>query len=159
MAVPTDDDQSEALRRLLTGMRNGDAPFELIAAVTDLHIRRNTFPGEVFLQLGADALALAGINSSHKVNHENLLATHLGEIPFKGKDRERVHYALMSTFAVHGGLEVDLLEEVHYWVEDYWRYALFATVAVLRICADLTSTPIAEIATALATQHNVNLDE
>ncbi len=159
MAVPTDDDQAEAIRRLLLGIRDGDNPFELIAAVADLHIRRNTFPGEVFLQLGAEALALAGIDHRHKIDHEHLLATHLPEVPVKGKDRKRVHYALMTTFAVHGGLEVDLLEEVTYWIEEYWRYALFAAVAVLRICADHTNTPIAELADALAEKHNVSLDE
>ena len=114
MDVPTDDDQSEALRRLLIGISNGDDAFDLTAAVADLHIRRNTFPGEVFMQLGADALALAGFDRNHKLDHENLLATHLPEVSFKGKDRKRVHYALLSTFAVHGGLEVDLLEEVTY---------------------------------------------
>jgi len=158
MAVPTDDDQTEALRRLLVGVRDGDDPFELTAAIADLHISRNTFPGEVFLQLGAEALALAGIDHRHKINHENLLATHFSEVPFKGKDRKRVHYALMSTFAVHGGLEVDLLEEVTYWIEEYWRYALFAAVAVLRICADHMNTPIAELASQLAAERNVNLD-
>jgi hypothetical protein len=111
------------------------------------------------MHLGADALAFAAIDRSHKIDHENFFGTRLPEVALKGKDRKRAHYALMSTFAVHGGLDVDLLEEVHSWVEEYWRSALFAAVAVLRACADLTNTPIAEVAADLARQHHISLSE
>ncbi len=47
-----------------------------------------------------------------------------------------VQYAVHTPFALHGRLEPDLLDEVTYWIEQYWQYALFAAVAIVRECAE-----------------------
>jgi hypothetical protein len=51
---PSEDGRIEAIRRLLSGLANGDDAHELAAAVSDLHPKNNTFPGEVFMGLAAD---------------------------------------------------------------------------------------------------------
>src|ERR1700691_4878342 len=53
---PTPEDAAAARRILLDGMaREGEVP-ELVAGLAPLHPRDDTFPGEVFLQIAADAL-------------------------------------------------------------------------------------------------------
>lgn len=58
MKRPTDEDGVEASRRFLVGLVGGDDANQLSAAIADSHARNNTFPGEVFLELAADALDL-----------------------------------------------------------------------------------------------------
>ncbi|HEY5987502.1 MAG TPA: hypothetical protein VIV12_14180 [Streptosporangiaceae bacterium] len=53
---PTDQDGAEAIRRLLSGLVRGDDVFDIAAAIEELRPRHNTFPGEVFMRLSADAL-------------------------------------------------------------------------------------------------------
>ena len=60
---PTDQDGAEAVRRLLSGLARGDDVFDLAAAIEELHPRHNTFPGEVFMRLSADALEVAGVRA------------------------------------------------------------------------------------------------
>ena len=60
MSRPTDDDRIEALRRFLVGLARGDDANQLSAEIADLHVRHDTFPGEVFMELSADALDAAG---------------------------------------------------------------------------------------------------
>ena len=59
MSRPTDDDRIEALRRFLAGLDRGDDANQLSADIADLHVQDNSFPGEVFMELAADALEAA----------------------------------------------------------------------------------------------------
>jgi hypothetical protein len=61
---PTDQDRAEAIRRLVSGLARGDDVSQLAAAVEDLHPRNNTFPGEAFMYLSADALDLAALSAN-----------------------------------------------------------------------------------------------
>ncbi len=49
-----------ARRVLLDGLARDADIFELVSELTPLHPRNNTFPGEVFLHLAADALNWSG---------------------------------------------------------------------------------------------------
>ncbi len=66
-------------------------------------------------------------------------------------ENRRIQYAILVAFAVHGGLEPDLLDEVTYWIEQYWSYALFAAVAIVRECADRSGIPLDTFVADLAT--------
>lgn len=94
------------------------------------------------MELSVDALDAAGIEQENRFAYRDLLSTHLPEIEFRGKEHRRIQYAVLSAFAVRGGLEPDLLDEVTYWIEQYWQYALFAAVAIVRACADRSGTPL-----------------
>ena len=76
---PTDQDRAEAIRRLLFGLARGDDVFGLAAAIEELHLRHNTFPGEVFLRLVADALDVASVDCDDPVPYEGLREKYLGE--------------------------------------------------------------------------------
>jgi hypothetical protein len=63
-----------------------------------------------------------------------------------------------SGASLRGGLDPDLLDEVIWWnSDDYWRYALFAVVAVIRAGAQLQGVPVARIVEQLAERHDLEL--
>lgn len=157
MTRPTDDDCIEALRRFLIGLARGDDANQLAADMADLHLRQNTFPGEMFLELSADALETAAVERETGVAYQDLLSTHLPEVEFRGKEHRRIQYAVLTAFAVHGGLEPDLLDEVTYWIEQYWQYALFAAVAIVRACAEHSGTALETFAADLAVRHTIDI--
>ena len=157
MGRPTDDDRVEALRRFLVGLGRGDDANQLVADIADLHMQHNTFPGEVFLELAADALAVAGVGREPGVVYRELLSTHLPEVAFRGKEHRRIQYAVLTAYAVHGGLEPDLLDEVTYWIEQYWTYALYAAVAIVRASAASADIPLDSMITDLATKNAIDI--
>jgi len=130
---------------------------QLVAEIADLHVRHNTFPGEVFMELAADALRTAGVQRAPGIAYRELLSKHLGEVEFRGKEHRRIQYAILTAFAVHGGLEPDLLDEVTYWIEQYWQYALLAAVAIIRQCAEHSGTPLPQFASDLAAASGINI--
>ena len=150
MAKPTEEDRIEATRRLLAGLAGGADANQLVVEITDLHVRHNTFPGEVFMKLAADALRTAGVQRAPGLAYRDLLSKHLSEVEFRGKEHRRIQYAILTAFAVHGGLEPDLLDEVTYWIEQYWQYALLAAVAIIRQCAERSGTPLPQFVSDLA---------
>ena len=155
---PTEEDRDEALRRVLSGLLAGDDVFELAASVADLHPEYNTFPGEVFMDLAADALEIADATRNDPVPYEGLREIYLPECEFRGRDNRRIQYAILTSAAVRGGLEPDLLDEVTWWrADDYWRYALFAAVALIRAGAERRSVTIAQMAEQLADRSGVTL--
>ena len=57
---PAPEDTVTARRVLLDGLARDADIFELVSELAPLHPRDNTFPGEVFLHLAADALDWCG---------------------------------------------------------------------------------------------------
>ncbi len=157
MAKPTEEDRIESTRRLLAGLVRGVDANQLVVEIADLHVRHDTFPGEVFMQLAADALRTAGVQRAPGIAYRDLLTKHLGEVEFRGKEHRRVQYAILTAFAVHGGLEPDLLDEVTYWIERYWQYALLAAVAIIRQCAEHSGTPLPQFVSDLAAASGIDI--
>ena len=156
---PTEDDRDEALRRLLSGLAAGDDVFELAASVADLHPRHNTFPGEVFMGLAADSLETAGATRNDPIPYEGLRETYLSECEFRGKNNRNIQYAILTSASMRGGLEPDLLDEVAWWhADDYWMYALYAAVALIRAGAERQGITIAQMVEQLADRSGVTLD-
>ena len=158
MSRPTDDDRIEALRRFFAGLNRGDDANQLSADIADLHVQHSTFPGEVFMELAADALESARAQRENPLAYRELLSQHLPEVAFRGKEHRRIQYAVLSAYAVHGGLEPDLLDEVTYWIEQYWQYAMFTAVAIVRACADRSDSPLETFVADLAARHGITID-
>ena len=157
MGVPSDDDRVEVLSRFLSGLIRCSDANQLVADIDELHLRNNTFPGEVLMELAADALDLAEFDREHRIEYRTLLTKHLPEVEFRGKEHRRIQYTLVTAFAVQGGLEPDLLDEVTYWIEQYWQYALFAAVAIVRASAERSGVPVEELTAGLATRHGIDI--
>ena len=143
---------------MLSGLAAGDDVFELTASVADLHQKYNTFPGEVFMDLAADALEIAGATRNDPISYEGLLEAYLPECEFWGKNNRKMLYAILTSASVRGGVEPDLLDEAGWWrADDYWQYALFAAVALIRVGAERQSLTIAQVAEQLADRTGVTL--
>ncbi len=143
MRVVTEEDRLEALRRLLAGLVAGVDVFDLSAAVFDLHPKNNTFPGEVFMRLGAETLEIARITREDPLPYEGLRETYLAECAFRGRDNRKIQFAILCCAASRGGLKPDLLDEVVWWqTDDFWAYALAAATALIRACAERVGEPV-----------------
>lgn len=157
-APVSDEDFVEARRRFLVGLANGRDAHEIVSAVFDLHPKNNTFPGEVFLELAADALAGAVEVGLGPVDYEGLLERFLPECEFRGKDIEKIRTAVLLSAARAGGLQPDLFDDVAYWAtDDYWRYALLAAVALVRSVADAQSVDVQAVVRDLASRHGISI--
>jgi hypothetical protein len=68
-------------------------------------------------------LAMAAALDSRTVRHVPAART-------SSRPRSPTYTCTTRPFTVRGGLEPDLLDEVTYWIEQYWQYALFLTSAL-----------------------------
>jgi hypothetical protein len=59
--------------------------------------------------------------------------------------------AVPAAAALHGGVEVDLPDEVVWWqTDDFWRYAACAAIAYVRIAADRAGVAVSVVCRSLA---------
>jgi hypothetical protein len=144
------DEVTTVRRILLDGLAHDRDIFEIAAELTPLHPRNNTFPGEVFLQVAADALDWAEASRADPVSLDEFRERFLAERPFRGRDRGKLRFAILAAAAVRGGTEPDLLDEVAWWqTDDFWQYALYAAVAFIRAVADRAGVPASEVSREL----------
>jgi hypothetical protein len=140
---PTPEDTVTAHRVLLDGLARDADIFELVSELAPLHRRDNTFPGEVFIRVAADALDWCGASRADPLPLEGLRERFLPECTFRGRENTKFQYAVLAAAAPHGGTEPDLLDEVAWWqADDFWRYALFAAVACIRAAASRAGVPV-----------------
>ena len=156
---PTSEDARQAVDLLLGAIGTGADIFDALEDIRPLHPKNNTFPGEVFMRLAADALDEAGVSRARPIPDEGLVDRYLPECRFRGRDNRKVRYALLTVAATHGGVAVELLDEVAYWeTDDYWSYAGFAAVAWIRAVSDQRNIPLAELCQKLRARHSRGLD-
>ena len=140
---PTLEDTVTAHQTLLDGLARDADIFQLLSELAPLHPRDNTFPGEVFLDLAADALDWCGASRAAPLPLEGLRERFLPECTFRCRENTKLRYALLAAAALHGGAEPDLLDEVAWWqTDDFWKYALFAVVPYIRAAASRTGVPV-----------------
>jgi hypothetical protein len=140
---PTAEDAVTARRALLDGLARDADIFEVLSGLAPLHPRNDTFPGEVFLRLAADALEWCGASRAEPLPLEGLRERFLPECAFRGRQNAKLRYAVLAAAGVHGGTEPDLLDEVASWqTDDFWQYALYAAVAYVRAAASRAGVPV-----------------
>lgn len=148
---PTAEDAVTARRILLDGLTRGADIFDLAGELAPLHPRNNTFPGEVFLHLAADALDWCGASRTDPLSLEGIRVSFLPECTFRSRQNSKLQYAVLAAAALHGGTEPDLLDEIARWqTDDFWRYALFVTVAYIPAAASRADAPVPQICQELA---------
>ena len=148
---PAPEDTATARQTLLDGLARDVGIFELVSELAPLHPRDNTFPGEVFLRLAADALDWCGASRAGPLPLEGLRERFLPECTFRGRQNKKLQYAVLAAAALHGGTEPDLLDEVAWWqADDFWQYALFAAVAYIRAAASRAGVPVRQACQDLA---------
>jgi hypothetical protein len=148
---PAPEDAATARQTLLDGLARDADIAELLTELAPLHPRDNTFPGEVFLHLAADALDWCGASRADPLPLEGLRERFLPGRTFHGRQNKKLQYAVLAAAALHGGTEPDLLEEVAWWqADDFWQYALFAAVAYIRAAASRADAPVHQACQDLA---------
>jgi hypothetical protein len=156
---PTAEDRSQAIRIALHGIANGVDLADLARQLERLHPKNDTFPGEVFLELAADALEEDRISRDQPVDYEGIRERYLPERQFRGRtEQHRSHYALRAVAMIRSGVTPDLLEEVGWWdINDLWVWSLYALLIYVRVAAERTGEPVAVICQRLAGRHGVEL--
>jgi hypothetical protein len=140
---PTHEDAIAARRALLDGLTHETDMSEVLSEMEPLHPRNDTFPGEVFLRLAADALEWCGASRAEPLSLEGLRERYLPECVFRGRQNAKLQYAVLAAAAVHGGTEPDLLDEVAWWQsDDFWQYAMYAAAAYIRAAASRAGVPV-----------------
>jgi hypothetical protein len=148
---PTPQDAVTARRVLLDGMARDARVSELAGELASLHPRYNTFPGEVLLQVAADALAWCGASRADPLALEGMAERFLPECAFRGQQGKKLQFAVLAAAALHGGAEPDLLDEVAWWqADDFWQYALYAAVAYIRAAASRAGVAVGQVCQELA---------
>jgi hypothetical protein len=134
----------------LTALESGADVLDALDAIGPLHPKDNTFPGEIFIRLGADALLEGRVEQGNPIAQEGIVSRYLPECDFRGRHNQKFRFALLAAAATRAGVEVDLLDEVAYWgSDDFWRYAGFAAIAWIRAVADQRSIPLVELCARL----------
>jgi hypothetical protein len=130
-------------RAPLDGLARDADIFEVLSGLAQLHPRNDTFPGEVFLHLAAEALEWCGASRAEPLPLEGLRERFLPEASFRGRQNAKFQYAVLAAAGVHGGTEPDLLDEVASWqADDFWQYAMYAAVAYIRAAANRAGLPV-----------------
>ncbi len=149
----------EAKRLLLSWLASGGGDFgSLQRTAFELHVEHNTFPGDEFTRVALQALEMAKVDHNGPIAYETLLADHLPEVELRGKENRKIRFTVMSVASLRGGLDPDVLDEVIYWNDDFWLYALWASIALIRASAAKAGISVADLARRLADQLHLVLD-
>jgi hypothetical protein len=106
---PVPEDTVTARQTLLDRLARDADILELLSELAPLHPRDNTFPGEVFLHVAADALDWCRASRADPLPLEGLRERFLPECTFRGRQNTKLQYAVLAAAALYGGTEPDLL--------------------------------------------------
>jgi hypothetical protein len=159
VARPSDEDRRVAIQVALSGLADGHDLSDIASRIGPLHPEHNTFPAEVFLELAADAIEIAGASRDHPIEMEDLVKRFLPDRRSRSKThRFKLDYALRAAAMIRAGIEPDLLEDAAFWrADDLWVWALEALHVYVRAAADRTGLSTVEICSQLATRSGVAL--
>ena len=70
-----------------------------------LHPHNNTFPGEVFLDVAADALDWCGASRADPLALDGMRDRFLAECAFRGQQNKKLQFAVLTAAALGGGAD------------------------------------------------------
>jgi hypothetical protein len=157
---PSEADIGHAARPGLVGLTTDQDLDEIVGRLGDIHLRNNTFPAEVLLELAAEAIAESGASPTEPIEYEGIRDRYLPEYSFRGKSQQhKSHYALMAAAMIRAGVYPDLLDEAYGWgIEDMWEYAFYALVIYARIAAERSGRSSEVVAAAIADRRGMAED-
>jgi hypothetical protein len=156
---PTTGDRATAIGVALSGIAGGLELGEIAARLEPLHPRNNIFPGEVLLELAADAIEESGASREQPLEFEGIRKRHLPEDRAHTRaQHHKAEYALRAAAMVRAGVDPGLLDEVGWWrTDDLWFWALQALVTYVRAAGEHSAEPVSAICARVASRHGVRL--
>ena len=126
---PTAEDRTQTIRIALSGIREGTDLGDLRSELYALHPKNSTFPGEVFLELAADAIEEAGASREEPIEFEGIRERFLPECAAHTQaQHQHSKFALRAAAMIRAGVDPGLLDEIIWWQsDDLWVWALDAT--------------------------------
>jgi hypothetical protein len=124
-----------------------------------LHPKHNTFPGEVLLEVAADAIELAGASRDNPIEFEGIRERYLPECGARTRaQHQHSKYALRAAAMIRAGVDPGLLDEVVWWEsDDLWFWALDALIVYARVASERSGAPVSRVCEQLAERHGVDL--
>jgi hypothetical protein len=121
--------------------------------------QNNSFPGEVLLELAADAIEESGASREQPLEFEGIRKRHLPEDRAHTKaQHHKAEYALRAAAMVRAGVDPGLLDEVRWWrTDDLWFWALEALVTYVRAAAEHGGELVSAVCGRIARRHDVQL--
>ncbi len=146
----TDDERREVTRIALAAIASG-APENLPNQFRFFEAKEFPFPADVFTELGANALALAGATRSEPLALEDFAQRHLAEFEVRGNTaRQKLRAAVNLAVATHAGVVPDYFDVAGWWQQqDLWWFAFLAAVGMVRVAAERTGRPVTEVCSEL----------
>jgi hypothetical protein len=156
---PTTEDRATAIGVALSGIAGGLELGEIAARLEPLHPKNNTFPGEVLLELAADAIEESGASREQPLEFDGIRKRHLPEDRAHTRAQHyKAEYALRAAAMVRAGVDPGLLDEVSWWrTDDLWFWALQALVTYVRAAGEHRAEPVSGICGRVASRHSVQL--
>jgi hypothetical protein len=150
--VPTAPERVEVATVALTRIASGEPFDELLRWLQPLSDCEFPFPGDVFVELAADALAVAGVARANPVSLTDAYERHLPERPISGNAaHQKSRAALLAAVALHAGIVPDYGEIAGWWrTADFDAWAFQACVSLVRVAAERTGQPIASLCAEIA---------
>ncbi len=150
--VPTAAERAEVATVALTRITSGEPFDETSRWLQPLSDCEFPFPGDVFVELAADALAVAGATRANPVSLADAYERHLPERPISGNAaHQKSRAALLAAVALHAGIVPDYDEIAGWWqIADFDAWAFQACVTLVRAAAERTSQPVASVCAAIA---------
>jgi hypothetical protein len=156
---PTEDDRHRAIDIALSGLARGDHLGDVAARLEPLHPRHDTFPGEVLLDLAADAIGVSGADRLSPLEFEGIRERHLPEgIAHTKAQHHKSKFALRAAAMLRGGVDPGLLDEVQWWrSDDLWYWSLEALAVYVRAAAERTSQTVEFVCRRIADARGITL--
>jgi hypothetical protein len=157
--APASEDHVEVVRIALAGLAVGDDLGEISRRLEPLHPKNNTFPGELLLELAADAIEESGASRQQPIEFEKIRERYLPECTVHTKaQHHKSEYAIRAAAMLRAGVDPGLLAEVIWWrTDDLWFWALDALVVYLRVAAERANVAVAAVCERVAARHGVDL--
>jgi hypothetical protein len=157
---PTSEDRATARRVVLSGLASGQKLADIAAQLAPLHPPNDTFPGEVLLELAADAIELSGATRTTPISFEGIREAYLPEaVAHTNAQHRKSKFALRAGAMIRAGVDPGLLDEVVWWrTDDLWYWSLEALVVYIRVAAERTGAPLDVVCRRLAARHDLTVD-
>ena len=156
--VATDEERRQVCRAALAGIAS-ESLDDVTGELGPRPDRHFPFPADVFTELAADALRLAGATRVSPVALDDFSDRYLAEYELRGNTaRQKSAAAVHLVVAAHAGVVPDYFGTAGWWrVQDLSSFALLALVGMVRVAAERTGRPVTDICAELAAAHDVSV--